>query len=144
MLFADVLIFNEETGNVNADGKVRALFPYTAEDGKEEIVEVVSEKMYFYSQKKLAQYTGDSVLKVKGIRLRARSIFVQLRKEDGGMRKITALEDVVIAHEQNQGRGEKAVFNVKKDVIVLSLGGSVVLSDDADTTFFNEFKTYAY
>jgi len=133
MLFADVLIFNEETGNVNADGKVRALFPYTAEDGKEEIVEVVSEKMYFYSQKKLAQYTGDSVLKVKGIRLRARSIFVQLRKEDGGMRKITALEDVVIAHEQNQGRGEKAVFNVKKDVIVLT-GNPVLIAKDQGKT----------
>jgi uridylate kinase len=31
---------------------------------------------------------------------------------------------------------------LKKDVIVLSLGGSVVLSDDVDNTFFDEFKTF--
>jgi lipopolysaccharide export system protein LptA len=133
MLFNEELNFNRESGNVNAHGKVRALFPYTVEDGEEEIVEVVSEKMYFDSKKQLAQYETKSVLKVKDIRLRAKSIFVHLSKEGGGMKKVTALDKVVITHDQNLGRGEKAVFYLKKDTIVLT-GDPVLIAKDQGKT----------
>jgi lipopolysaccharide transport protein LptA len=133
MLFTEELSFTEETGNINARGKVRALFPYTAEEGEEEIVEVVSETMFFDSDKQLAQYEGNSMLKVKDIRVRAESIFVHLSKEDGGMKKVTALERVVIAQGESQGRGEKAVFNVKKDTIILT-GNPVLIDKDQGKT----------
>jgi len=133
MLFTEELSFNEETGNVTAKEKVRALFPYAAEEGEEEIVEVVSENMYFDADKQLAQYEGNSLLTVKDIRLRAQSIFVHLSEEGGGMTKITALENVVIVQDQNQGRGEKAVFNVKKDIIVLT-GNPVLIAKDQGKT----------
>lgn len=141
MLFTEELNFNEQTGNVNAQGKVRAIFPYRADEGEEEIVEVVSEKMIFSSNKQLAHYRGNSSLKVKDIHLRAQSIFVHLSKQGDGLMKVTALENVVIVQDQNTGRGEKAVFNVKKDTIVLT-GNPVLIAKDQGKTEGSKLTFY--
>jgi lipopolysaccharide export system protein LptA len=56
-----------------------------------------------------------------------------LNEEGGGIKKITALDNVVIVHDQKQGRGEKAVFNVKKDTIILT-GNPVLIAKDQGKT----------
>ena len=65
--------------------------------------------------------------------LKAQSVFIHLEEEQGGIKRVTASEDVVITQEQYEGRGQRAVFDMRKETIVLT-GNPVLIAEDQGQT----------
>ncbi|MBN1223594.1 MAG: hypothetical protein JXB23_10110 [Candidatus Aminicenantes bacterium] len=133
MFFSEEMNFLRESGNVSAKGKIRASFSYKTEDGEEEVVEILSERMYYDSVKRRMHYEEGCLLRLNDVRLKADSVFINLDKEKGELMQITASKNVVIVLDENEGRGEDAVFEVKKDILVLT-GNPVLIAKDKGKT----------
>ena len=133
VLFVEELNFYRESENVDARGKIRASLPYKTEDGDEKIVEIQSGKMFYDSQKHRIHYEEDCLLRLKGALLKAQSVVIQLDQEKGDMVQIAASQNVVVLLDQNEGRGDEAVFEVKKDILVLT-GDPVLIAKDKGKT----------
>jgi lipopolysaccharide transport protein LptA len=134
ILFADMLTIQKDTGKVNAEGSISSTFPYVPKESEEEErVTITAEAMSYDPDRDIVHYQGKNTLKVKNIALKAQSVFIHLEKEAGEIKKITAIDDVVISQEQYQGRGEKAVFDMRKETIVLT-GNPVLIAEDQGRT----------
>jgi lipopolysaccharide transport protein LptA len=133
ILFADVLNIHKDTGKVIADGNVSSTFQYVPKDREEEERMTISaEAMSYDPDRDIVHYQGKNTLEVENINLEAQSIFIHL-EEDGEIKRITATDDVVITQEQYQGRGQKAVFDMRKETIVLT-GNPVLIAEDQGRT----------
>ena len=134
ILFTDVLNIRRDTGRINAKGNISSTFPYVPEDKEEEErVTISAEAMSYDPDMNFVQYQGRSSLKVENILLKAESIFIHLDKEDEGIKRVIATEDVVITQEQNEGQGQRAVFDMKTETIVLT-GNPVLIAEDQGRT----------
>jgi lipopolysaccharide transport protein LptA len=134
ILFADVLNIHKDTGRVSAEGNISSTFPYVPKDkDEEERVTITAEAMSYNPDKALVHYKGTNTLEVENILLKAQSVFIHLEKENGEIKRITATDDVVITQEQYQGRGERAVFDMRKETIVLT-GNPVLIAEDQGRT----------
>ena len=134
ILFADVLNIHKDTGKVTAEGNVSSTFPYVPKDKEEEErVTISAEAMSYDPDRDIVHYHGKNTLKVENVLLKAQSVFIHLEKADGEIKRITATDDVVITQEQYQGRGQRAVFDMKKETIVLT-GNPVLIAEDQGRT----------
>jgi lipopolysaccharide transport protein LptA len=134
ILFADVLNIYRDTGKVTAEGNISSTFPYVPKDKEEEErVTITAEVMEYDPDKKIVHYQGKNILKVENVTLRAKSVFIHLEDDQGEIKRITAIEDVVILQEQYQGRGQRAVFDMRKETIVLT-GNPVLIAEDQGRT----------
>lgn len=134
ILFADVLNIHKDTGKVSAEGNISSTFPYVRKDKEvEDRVTITAEAMSFYPDRDIVHYQGKNILTVENIVMKAQSIFIHLEKGGGKIKRITATEDVLITQEQYQGRGQRAVFDLKKETIVLT-GEPVLIAEDQGST----------
>jgi LPS export ABC transporter protein LptC/lipopolysaccharide transport protein LptA len=134
ILFADVLNIHKDTGKVSAEGNISSTFPYVGKDKEvEDRVTITAETMLFYPDRDIVHYQGKNILTVENIVMKAQSIFIHLEKGGGEIKRITATEDVLITQEQYQGRGQRAVFDLKKETIVLT-GEPVLIAEDQGST----------
>jgi lipopolysaccharide transport protein LptA len=134
ILFADVLNIHKDTGRITAEGNVSSTFPYVPKDREEEErVAITADAMSYDPDKDIVHYKGKNTLKVENILLKAQSVFIHLDKEGEGIKMLTAVEDVVIIQEQYEGQGQMAVFDMKKETIVLT-GNPVLIAEDQGRT----------
>ncbi|MGD8538170.1 MAG: LptA/OstA family protein [Candidatus Aminicenantes bacterium] len=134
ILFADVLNIRRDTGRINAEGHISSTFPYVPKDKeKEERVTITAEAMSYDPERRFVHYKGECILKVENILLKAESVFIHLDREDERIRRVTAVEDVVISQEQYEGQGQRAVFDINKETIVLT-GNPVLIAEDQGRT----------
>jgi lipopolysaccharide transport protein LptA len=142
ILFSDVLIIHKETGKVTAEGKISSAFSYVPKDKEdEERLLITAEKMSFDPERDIVHYQGKNTLEVKGIELTAQSVFIHLDNEGGDIKRITATEDVVITQEEYQGTGQRAIFDLKKETIVLT-GEPVLIARDKGKTAGTKLTFY--
>ncbi len=134
ILLADMLSILKDTGRVTAEGNVSSTFPYVPKDKEgEERVIITAEKMSYDPDRDIGHYQGNNTLEVENVLLKAQSVFIHLEKEDGEIKRITAIDDVVITQEQYQGQGQRAVFDIRKETIVLT-GNPVLIAEDQGRT----------
>ena len=134
ILFADVLNIHKDTGMVTAEGNISSTFPYVPKDReRKERVTITAEAMSYDPDRDIVHYQGKNTLKVENIVLTAQSVFIHLEKNGGDIKRITAVDDVVITQEQYQGRGQSAVFDMRKETIVLT-GDPVLIAKDQGKT----------
>jgi len=134
ILFAEELNIHKETGRINAEGDISSTFPYVPKDkDEEERVTITAKKMSYDPDRDLVHYQGDTTLRVENILLEAQSVFIHLEKADGQVKRITATDDVEITQEQYKGQGQRAVFEVSKETIVLT-GNPVLIAEDQGKT----------
>jgi lipopolysaccharide transport protein LptA len=134
ILFADVLNIHKDTGKVTAEGNISSTFPYVPKDKeRKERVTITADAMSYDPDRDIVHYQGENTLKVENIVLKAQSVFIHLEKDGGDIKRITAVDDVVITQEQYQGRGQSAVFDMRKETIVLT-GDPVLIAKDQGRT----------
>jgi lipopolysaccharide transport protein LptA len=134
ILFADVLNIHKDTGKVTAEGDISSTFPYVPKDKEEEErVNIAAEAMSYDPDRNIVHYQGENILKVENVILKAKSVFIHLEKEQEEIKRITAIDDVVITQEQYQGMGQRAVFDMRKETIVLT-GSPVLIAEDQGRT----------
>jgi lipopolysaccharide transport protein LptA len=134
ILSAEELNIHKDTGKVNAEGNISSTFPYVPKDKEdEERVTITAKKMSYDPDRDIVHYQGNNTLRVENILLEAQSVFIHLDKEDGQIKRITAADDVVITQEQYKGQGQRAVFDVHKETIVLT-GSPVLIAEDQGKT----------
>lgn len=132
ILVADVINIHKDTGKVVAEGHISSTFPYVSKE-KEGHVAITAEAMSFDPERNIVHYQGENTLKVENVLLKARSVFIHLGEEDNDIKRITAVEDVVITQEQYQGQGQRAVFDMKGETIILT-GKPVLIAEDQGRT----------
>lgn len=134
ILFADVLNIHRDTGKITADGNISSTFPYVPKDKEEEErVLITAETMSFDPKREVVHYQGKNTLKVEDVVLTAQSVFIHLGNNGGDVKRITATEDVVITHASYQGMGQRAVFDLNQETIILT-GEPVLIAKDKGRT----------
>jgi len=133
MLLSEELTFLEESGNVNCRGGVKSVFVQKMKEKEgEERLEISAEKMNFHPEANLITFEEKSSLRVRNIDLRAQSVSVHL-EEGGEIKSIVAQGEVRIVQETTEGRGERADYELKKEIITLT-GDPVVVDKDRGMT----------
>jgi lipopolysaccharide transport protein LptA len=133
MLLSEELTFLEESGNVNCRGGVKSVFVQKMKEKEgEERLEISAEKMNFHPEANLITFEEKSSLRVRNIDLRAQSVSVHL-EEGGEIKSIVAQGEVRIVQEKTEGRGERADYELKKEIITLT-GDPVVVDKDRGMT----------
>lgn len=141
VLRAGEIMLNAETRKILCIQGVKATVPYKPKDKEEERVEISSDIMIFRPEENLVSYRENASLKVKDIKLGARSISVYLKEKEGEMMKIVAQENVVIEQNLREGRGEEASYDVDEEIIVLS-GNPVLIEKDKGITRGDKLTFY--
>lgn len=141
VLRAGEIMLNAETRKILCIQGVKATVPYKPKDKEEERVEISSDIMIFRPEENLVSYRENASLKVKDIKLGARSISVYLKEKEGEMMKIIAQENVVIEQNLREGRGEEASYDVDEEIIVLS-GNPVLIEKDKGITRGDKLTFY--
>ncbi len=141
VLRAGEIMLNAETRKILCIQGVKATVPYKPKDKEEERVEISSDIMVFKPEENLVSYRENASLRVKDIKLRARSISVYLKEEKGEMKKIVARGNVIIEQNLREGRGEEASYDVDEEIIVLS-GNPVLIEKEKGVTRGDKLTFY--
>jgi lipopolysaccharide transport protein LptA len=144
VLRAGEIMLNAETRKILCIEGVKATVPYKPKDKEEEEeerVEISSDVMVFKPEENLVSYRENASLRVKDIKLGARSISVYLKEEKGEMKKIIAQGNVIIEQNFREGRGNEASYDVDEEIIVL-LGNPVLIEKDKGLTRGDKLTFY--
>jgi len=129
MIYARGMTLFEETGEIRSAGAVRTSFPHKPKEGeREEKIDISANRMNYAPENQRLVYKGSCSLKVKDYVMSSKTMVVLLKKEDGKMKTVDALRDVVIAQESKEGRGREAQYNPDEGTIILT--GTPQLSDE--------------
>jgi lipopolysaccharide transport protein LptA len=122
VLFAGQVTVLKKTGEITAEGKVRTVLtrPPRGEDEAEERVEVGGEKMSFNPSENLLTFDQSSWFKSKGVGLKSERIAVFLLEKTAEVKQIVAEGKVGITEEIREGQGEKAIYDLGEETIVLT------------------------
>jgi lipopolysaccharide transport protein LptA len=128
MIFAKELTLYEGTGEIRSAGAVRTTFPHKPKEGeKEEKVDISAERMSYTPENHQLVYKEACTLNVKNYTMSSKTMAVSLKKEDGKMKMIDALANVVITQESKEGRGGEAHYSPDQGMIILT--GTPQLTD---------------
>lgn len=141
VLRAGEIMLNAETRRILCIQGVKATVPYKPKDKEEERLEISSDIMVFKPEENLVSYRENASLRVKDIKLRARSISVYLKEEKGGMKKIVGKGNVILEQSLREGRGEEANYDVDEEIIVLS-GNTVLIEKEKGITRGDKLTFY--
>lgn len=142
VLLADEIELFEETGEIFCTGEVKSVIPHKPKEEKEEErLEISSDRMTYKPEKNLVFYKDKCCIKVREAVLRAQSIFVYLKDEKGDVQRIIARGKVVIIQDLGEGRGEEAIYEPDKEVLVL-LGNPVLIDKERGITKGDKLTFY--
>jgi lipopolysaccharide transport protein LptA len=142
VLRAGEMMLNAETRKILCIGGVKATVPYKPKDKEEEErVEISSDVMVFKPEENLVSYRENASLRVKDIKLGARSLSVYLKEEKGEMKRIIAQGNVIIEQKFREGRGNEASYDVDEEIIIL-LGSPVLIEKDKGLTRGDKLTFY--
>jgi lipopolysaccharide transport protein LptA len=122
VLSADRLTVMKKTGELTAEGKVRATFSRLPkeEGATEEKIEIGGEKLTFSPQANRLDFEKECSLKSKNVGLNSDGIAVSLREKTAELRQIEAKGKVTFTEKLREGKGEKAVYDLEEETIVLT------------------------
>lgn len=112
----------EATGETTCTGSVRSRFPHTPKDqaAKEEMVEIVGERMHYDPARNTALYEGQAGLTTAAFGLTAESVRVELDPKTKDPQRMTASTKVVIKEPNREGHGDEALYLVDDRVVILT------------------------
>jgi len=122
VLFADHLTVMKKTGEIMADGNVRAIFSRLPKDGKEaeEKIEIGGAKLSFSPPESLLTFEQGCWLKSKDVGLNSDWIAVFLREKTAEIKQIDARGKVTISEKLREGKGERALYDLEQETVVLT------------------------
>ena len=122
VLFADNLTVLKKTGEITAEGKVRTVFfrPPKAEKATEEKLEIGGEKMSFNPSENLLTFEQAGWFKSKDVSLESERIAVLLLEKTAAIKQITAEGKVTISEEIREGKGERALYDLEEETVILT------------------------
>jgi lipopolysaccharide transport protein LptA len=128
VLFADRLTVLKKTGELTADGKVRATFSRLpkSEGASEEKIEIGGESLGFSPQKDLLNFEKSCSLLSKEVTLNSDAITVFLKEKTAELRQIEANGSVTFAEKLREGKGEKARYDLDEETIVLTGNPTII------------------
>lgn len=132
-LFSSEMEFHEESGAFQCSGEVKSVIPYKPEEEEEQRLEISAERMNFAPDDNLISFGESCFLKVKDISLKAKSLVVNLDKEEGDMILIRAIDGVIIDRDPYEGHGKEAIYDLEKKSIILT-GEPVLFEKDKGKT----------
>lgn len=133
MLSSDEIVVKKERGGLSAREKVQTTFHHKKKDGKEVDITISSNMMEFDPEKNEIIYQQECLMNSESIKLNSDFISLQLKEDDKEMRSLTASQSIIIEMGMYEGRGEKAVYTLEEDVIVLT-GNPVLIEKDRGKT----------
>jgi lipopolysaccharide transport protein LptA len=122
ILFADQLTALKKTGEITGEGHVRAFLHHLqkTEGAEEEKLEIGGEMLSFVPQQNLLIYEHACWLKSRKVSLNSDRISVLFRQKTAEIQQIEAQGHVTIAEALREGRGEKALYLLEQDSVVLT------------------------
>ncbi len=129
ILFADRLTAFKKTGEITGEGHVRSSFHHLpkTEGAEEEKIEIGGERLNFLPQQNLLTYEQACWFKSKRVGLNSDRIDVRLQEKTSEIQQIEAQGKVTITEELREGRGEKALYLLEQETVVLT--GSPKITD---------------
>jgi lipopolysaccharide transport protein LptA len=142
VLSADQLTVLKKSGEITADGSVRAIFSRPPKDEKEaeEKIEIGGTKLNFSPQESLLTFEQGCWLKSKDVGLNADWIAVFLREKSAEVKQIDARGKVVITEKLREGKGERAVYDLEQETVVLT--GNPTITDKGKGVIQGEKLTF--
>jgi lipopolysaccharide transport protein LptA len=121
VLSADRVTVIKKTGELAAEGKVKAVFSRLPKEGAdEEKLEIGGERMTFSPEENRLDFEKGCSLKSKDVELHSDAIAVFLREKSAELRQIEAKGKVTFTEKLREGKGEKAVYDLEAETIVLT------------------------
>jgi lipopolysaccharide transport protein LptA len=122
VIFADQLTVLKKTGEIMAEGKVRTVFSRLPKGEKEteEKIEIGGEKLSFNPPENLLTFEQACWFKSKGVELESERIAVHLLEKTTAIKQIAAEGKVTITEELREGKGEKALYDLEQETMVLT------------------------
>jgi lipopolysaccharide transport protein LptA len=122
VLFADQLTVLKKTGEIKAEGNVRAIFSRLpkGEKATEEKIEIGGARLSFSPPENLLTFEQGCWLKSKDVGLNSDRIAVLLREKTAEIQQIEARGKVAITEELREGKGEEALYDLEQETIVLT------------------------
>lgn len=122
VLFADELTVLKKTGEISAEGKVRTVFSRPPKDERvtEEKIEIGGEKMSFSPPENLLTFEQACWFKSNDVKLESERIAVLLLEKTASIKQIAAEGKVAVNEEIREGKGEKAVYDLEQETVVLT------------------------
>lgn len=122
ILFADLLTAFRKTGEIEGEGHVRTLLHHLqkTEGAEEEKIEIGGERVSFIPRQNLLTYEQACWLKSRKVGLNSERISVFFRERTAEIQQIEAQGKVTIAEELREGRGEKALYFLEQETVVLT------------------------
>ncbi len=122
VLFADQLTVLKKTGEIMAEGNVRAIFSRLPKEEKaaEEKIEIGGAKLSFSPPEKLLTFEQGCWLKSKELGLLSDWIAVLLREKTAEIQQIEAKGRVTITDKLREGKAERALYDLEQETVVLT------------------------
>lgn len=125
---AEDLSVDEGTGEIRAQGRAEARFPYGPGSGADgETIEAGGEAMSYSPPDRFLVLRGKGFVRMRGAALAAEEITGVLGEGGQGLETLTARTGVVVSRDRYEGRGGEARYEAAADRI--EVGGNPVLVD---------------
>ena len=128
VLFADRLTVLKKTGEIMAEGNVRASFSRLPKEKKaaEEKIEIGGAKLSFSPPQNLLTFEQDCWLKSIDVALNSDRIAVLLREKTAEILQIDAKGKVTITEKLRKGKGERALYDLEEETFVLTGNPTII------------------
>ena len=128
VLFADRLTVLKKTGEIMAEGNVRASFSRLPKEEKaaEEKIEIGGAKLSFSPPQNLLTFEQDCWLKSIDVALNSDRIAVLLREKTAEILQIDAKGKVTITEKLRKGKGERALYDLEEETFVLTGNPTII------------------
>jgi len=128
VLFADQLTVLKKTGEIMAEGNVRAIFSRHPKEEKaaEEKIEIGGAKLSFSPPENSLIFEQGCWLKSKDLGLNSHWIAVLLREKTAEIQQIEAKGKVAITEKLREGKGERALYDLEQETVVLTGNPTII------------------
>ncbi len=133
MLNTEELILRKETGELAAHKGVQTVFVVENSEGEEKNMTITSNDMEFDPEKNKISYMQECSLVTEQILLNAKSLSILMKEGESALDIITARDAVTVKMGVYEARGEKAVYTLEDEKMVLT-GKPVLIEENGGRT----------
>ncbi|NOR15398.1 MAG: hypothetical protein GQ544_06825 [Candidatus Aminicenantes bacterium] len=136
MMETSELLLFRDSGKILCRERVRTRLTFKSQQGEdadpseevtEKQIDITAKSMEFDPEKRRIFYREKVVLSADDLKLEAGTLYMDMDQAAGELKTVTARENVRIERAEYQGHGQKAVYDVGNEIIVLT--GKPVLID---------------
>jgi lipopolysaccharide transport protein LptA len=133
MLNTEELIIGKEGGELTAVKGVQTIFGFENSKGEKKNIKITSNVMEFNPQDNKISYMQECSLDTEKILLNAESISILMKEGENELEVITAKDTVTVKTGEYEARGEKAVYTLEDEKMVLT-GKPVLIEENGGRT----------